>query len=255
MRRRENTVRWVLTLASLGIFVGAWQWYGSDPAHLATPPPSQVFPALGRALWHRGLLGDTAGTLLELVIGIAISLVFGVVVGFAIGLFPWAKETLDPLVDAIYAMPVIMLIPIIGVYTGLGFRGRIFIVFLYVALVIVVNTSTGVREIDGEILSTARAFGYRKLRLVTKIMFPAAVSHIAAGTAVGVSRAVHGAVTAEMLLVTANVGGFIVARQSEFDNAALLAGIAWTVVLGYGLYGLALWVERRATRWRAPARA
>lgn len=255
MRAREAIVRWTLTLAAVAAFIGAWQWYGSDPRHLATPPPSRVFPALWTALRGQGLLGDTVGTLIELVVGIAISLVVGVIFGFAIGLFPWAKETLDPLVDALYAMPVIMLIPIVGVYTGLGFRGRIFIVFMYVALVIVVNTSTGVREIDGEILSTARAFGYRRMRLVTKIMFPAAMAHIAAGTAVGVSRAVHGAVTAEMLLITANVGGFIIARQSEFDNEALLAGIVWTVILGYALYGLALWVERRATRWRQPRNA
>jgi ABC-type nitrate/sulfonate/bicarbonate transport system permease component len=251
MSRRTRQLAVVLRLLSLALVLGIWQWYGSMPEHVATPPPTKVFPALWDALLHEDLLGRTWGTLLEVVVGLAISLAFGIIVGFAIALFPWAKDTLDPLVDAAYAMPTIMLIPIIGVYTGLGFRGRIFIVFLYVALVIVVSTSVGVREIDEKLLETAHAFGLRGFSLFRKVMFPAALSHIAAGTAIGVSRAVRGAVAAELLLITANLGGFIIEMQAKFNNRALMAGILWTLFIGYALYEGALWLERRLTPWRA----
>jgi ABC-type nitrate/sulfonate/bicarbonate transport system permease component len=251
MSRRTRQLAVVLRLLSLALVLGIWQWYGSMPEHVATPPPTKVFPALWDALLHEDLLGRTWGTLLEVVVGLAISLAFGIIVGFAIALFPWAKDTLDPLVDAAYAMPTIMLIPIIGVYTGLGFRGRIFIVFLYVALVIVVSTSVGVREIDEKLLETAHAFGLRGFSLFRKVMFPAALSHIAAGTAIGVSRAVRGAVAAELLLITANLGGFIIEMQAKFNNRALIAGILWTLFIGYALYEGALWLERRLTPWRA----
>lgn len=243
----------VLRAASLAVLLLFWQWYGSLPAHVATPPPTRVFPALGKALLEENLLGRTGGTLLEVCVGLAVSLAFGLVVGFAIALFPWAKDTIDPLVDAAYAMPVTMLIPIIGIYTGLGFRGRVFIVFTYVALVIVISTATGVREVDQRLIETARAYGFAGIRLFRKVLFPAALAHIASGTAIGVSRAVRGAVTAELLLVTANLGGFLVQRQAVFDNEALLGGILWTLVLGYVMYELALWVQRRVTPWRQPA--
>jgi ABC-type nitrate/sulfonate/bicarbonate transport system permease component len=251
MSRRTRRIAVVLRLLSLALVLGAWQWYGSMPAHVATPPPTKVFPALWDALLHQDLLGRTWGTLVEVIVGLAISLAFGIIVGFAIALFPWAKDTLDPLVDAAYAMPTIMLIPIIGVYTGLGFRGRIFIVFLYVALVIVVSTSVGVREVDEKLLETARAFGLRGFSLFRKLLFPAALSHIAAGTAIGVSRAVRGAVAAELLLITANLGGFIIEMQAKFNNRALIAAILWTLFIGYAMYEGALWVERRLTPWRA----
>jgi ABC-type nitrate/sulfonate/bicarbonate transport system permease component len=250
MSRRTRQLAVVLRLLSLALVLGIWQWYGSMPEHVATPPPTKVFPALWDALLHEDLLGRTWGTLLEVVVGLAISLAFGIIVGFAIALFPWAKDTLDPLVDAAYAMPTIMLIPIIGVYTGLGFRGRIFIVFLYVALVIVVSTSVGVREIDEKLLETAHAFGLRGFSLFRKVMFPAALSHIAAGTAIGVSRAVRGAVAAELLLITANLGGFIIEMQAKFNNRALMAGILWTLFIGYALYDGALSLERLLTPWR-----
>lgn len=250
VRRSTRALGMALRAASLAVFLVLWQWYGDQPEHLATPGPREVFPALWNAFFQENLLGRTAGTLLEVLVGLAVSLVFGLVVGFAIALFPWAKDTLDPLVDAAYAMPVTMLIPIIGVYTGLGFRGRIFVVFTYVALVIVISTATGVREVDRQLVETARAYRFTGLALFRKVLFPAALAHIASGTAIGVSRAVRGAVTAELLLVTANLGGFLVKRQAVFDNKSLLGGILWTLLLGYLLYELALWVQRRLTPWQ-----
>jgi NitT/TauT family transport system permease protein len=250
MNRRQRLVGVALRLASLAAVFSYWQWYGSQPAHVATPPPTKVFPALWKALTSQGLVGDTLGTLGEVAVGLAVSLVFGIVVGFAIALFPWAKDTIDPLVDAVYAMPVTMLIPIVGVYTGLGFRGRIFIIFTYVALVIVISTSTGVREVEKGLIEASRAYRVDGFAFFRKVLFPAALAHIATGTAIGISRAVRGAVTAELLLVTANLGGYLVKKQAIFDNASLLAGILWTLVIGYALYEIALWVERRITPWR-----
>jgi NitT/TauT family transport system permease protein len=247
--RRLHLVGIGLRVLTIVLFVGLWQWYGSEPQHIATPPPTKVFPALWDALTTQDLLGRTGGTLVEVVVGLAVSLVFGLIVGFGIALFPWAKNTLDPLVDAVYAMPVTMLIPIIGVYTGLGFRGRVFIIFTYVALVIVVSTSTGVREVSSQLLETSRAYGCTGLAMFRKVMFPAALAHIASGTAIGVSRAVRGAVTAELLLVTANLGGYLVKAQSVFNNKALLGGIFWTLLIGYLLYAFALWVQRHLTPW------
>lgn len=242
-----------LRIASLALLIGLWQWYGQSSGNIATPPPSDVFPAIWHAITDQSLLSRTAGTLLAIAVGLAVSLVFGLVAGFAIGLFGWAKDTIDPLVDAAYAMPVTMLIPIVGVYTGLGFRGRVFIVFTYVAMVIVINTATGVRDVDKRFLETARSFGLRGLRLWRGVIFPAALAHISAGTALGVARATRGAVTAELLLVTTNLGGYLVTMQSAFKTSALLGGIIWTLLLGYALYALALWVERKITPWRSAA--
>ena len=250
MTARQRTIGIILRVVSLAVLLLLWEWYGSNPNNFATPPPSKVFPALWDAIKTQGLPDATLGTLAEIFVGLLVSVVFGLVVGFAIALFPWAKDTLDPLVDALYAMPVTMLIPIVGVYIGLGFQGRVFVVFTYVALIIVISTATGVREVDRGLVDTAKAYDVRGLDYFRKLLFPAALSHIASGLSIGVSRAVRGAVTAELLLVTVNLGAYIVRSQAIFNNAALLAGIFWTLVLGLVLYELALFVERRVTPWR-----
>jgi len=57
-------------------------------------------------------------------------------------------------------------------------------------------------------------------------------------------------VTAELLLIAANLGGFLLSSASRFDMPSLLAGIVWTLLLGYFLYAGAKMLERRLLRWR-----
>jgi ABC-type nitrate/sulfonate/bicarbonate transport system permease component len=247
-RRRATTMG--LRVLSLIALLALWQWYGSNPIHFATPPPTEVFPALWEGLTEGGLIGSTLGTLLTVSVGMAISIVLGLALGFAVALFPWAKNTLDPLLDAAYAMPVTMLIPIIGVYTGLDFRGRVFIVITYVLLVIVISTSTGVRDVPRDLLETGRAFGLRGWQMWKAVIFPSALSHIASGLSTGVARGIRGAITAELLLIAADLGAFILDAQARLQTDRLLAGILWTLLLGYALYAAALKLESRLLRWR-----
>jgi NitT/TauT family transport system permease protein len=250
MRRNRRATAIALRVASLAALLGIWQWYGSDPLHFATPPPTEVFPALWDMLVNGDLLEATAGTLATLAVGMVISIVLGLVFGFAIALFPWARNTLDPLVDAAYAMPVTMLIPIVGVYTGLDFRGRVFIVVTYVALVIVISTATGVRDVPRDLIEAGRAFGHKGWSLWRAVILPSAGSHIASGVSTGVARGIRGAVTAELLLIAANLGELILGAGASLATDQLLAAILWTLLLGYVLYASALKAETRLLRWR-----
>jgi ABC-type nitrate/sulfonate/bicarbonate transport system permease component len=248
--RNRRLAAFGLRTASILVLLAIWQWYGSDPIHFATPPPTKVFPALWDGLIHGKLLGATVGTLLTLAVGMAISIVLGVVIGFAVALFPWARNTLDPLIDAAYAMPVTMLIPVVGVYTGLDFRGRVFIVVSYVALVIVISTATGVRDVPRDLLETGRAFGLRGRQMWGAVILPSALAHIASGIATGVARGIRGAITAELLLIAADLGQFILKASASLNTDDLLAGILWTLLIGYVLYAAALKLESRLLRWR-----
>jgi NitT/TauT family transport system permease protein len=183
---------------------------------------------------------------------LVLSIVIGLALGFAIPLFPWARNTLDPLVDAAYAIPVTMLIPVIGIYVGLGFSGRVFLVFMFVAMIIVVNTSAGVRNVDPRLIEVGRSFGASGFSLWRKVIFPSALTHIASGLSLGVSRAFRAAIAGEILLITAGLGGFITAAAGLFQMPRLFAGIVWTVLMAYSMYAVALAVERRLLRWQDP---
>jgi ABC-type nitrate/sulfonate/bicarbonate transport system permease component len=248
---RIATRRWRVGVRALSLLVvlGLWQAYGTD--HVFTlPPPTDVIPAMRRAITSEDLLGRTLSTIASILVGFGVSVLIGVAVGSLIPLFPWARNTLDPLVDAAYAMPVTMLIPIAGVYLGLGFVGRVFIVVTFAAPVIVINVATGVREVPTALLEAARSFGARSLAIWRAVIFPSALPFIFAGLAIAVTRAVQGAIAAELLLSVVNLGHLMKTAGSTYDTPLLMAVILWTLLLGYGAYMASVAWENRALGWR-----
>ena len=242
--------KWGLRLASFLVFLAAWQWYGSKPEMFAIAPPSQVFPALYAAMLSGEILQAAAGTLYTMAIGYLLAVVIGVVVGFGIAVSVWARNTIEPLVNAAYSAPMALLIPILGAYIGLEFRGRLFLVMVWAVFVIIVNTAAGVREVPPSLLEMAQSFCLNPWSLYRKVIFPSALPYILVGLRLGAGRALRGAVTAEILMSTTNLGKFLIDAGSTFNMPKLLAGIVLVIFLGLVIIQGAEYLEHRILRWR-----
>lgn len=145
---------WLLRLASVAAFLGFWQWYGSQPTQYAVAPPSEVLPELVEGITNGVLPEAMLGTLEFMIVGLAIAAVLGIAIGLLIAASEVADNTLTPLVNSAYAAPITLLIPIIGVYTGIDFWGKVFLVVAFAIFVILINTEAGVRSV-----SAARSAG------------------------------------------------------------------------------------------------
>jgi ABC-type nitrate/sulfonate/bicarbonate transport system permease component len=252
-RLSRRAVFWLLRAASVVVFLGAWQWYGDQPYQFAVAPPTKVLPDLWEGIAGGEFVTAMLGTLQFMVVGLAIASVVGIGVGLLIAASEWADNTLTPLVNAAYASPMTLLIPIIGVYTGIDFWGKVWLVAAFAVFVILINTEAGVRAVAGDLLETAEAFSLTRRQIVWHVVAPATTPYIMAGMRLGIGRAFRGAIVADLLLAVANMGGVLVAAGSTFNVSTLLAGILFTTIVGYALMSLAELVERRLTRWRPAA--
>jgi ABC-type nitrate/sulfonate/bicarbonate transport system permease component len=169
-------------------------------------------------------------------------------VGSVIGLSRIGRWTLDPLVQAGNAAPMSVLIPILAIWFGFAVGGKIVLVFLFVVFIVSVNTAAGVSQAPATLMETARAFGVRGWRLYTKIVFPNALPAIMTGLRIGVARAIQGAILADLLLQSANLGGYLLTAGAALDMEALLAGILLVVLIGTGAMSGARWLESRIVR-------
>lgn len=243
----------IVRLVSTAVFLLAWQWYGSQPDQFAIPPPSRVAPALVDSIMRGGLLQAAVGTLTVAAVGFCIAAVLGVSMGLLIGNVRWADNTLTPLVNAAYAAPITMLVPIIGIYVGLGFTGKVALVVMFAFFVILINTEAGVRQVREDLVETARAFNATHSQILRSVMMPSTTPFIYSGLRLGVGRAVRGAIVAELLLLVSNLGAFLIRAGATFNMPRLMAGIVFTMLLGYVIMWFAGYVERRSLRWRGEA--
>ena len=172
----------LLQAGSLVVLFGLWEGVARagwvDP--LFVPAPSAVAGALGR-IGHSALAG-LADTLLKTAIAYAVSVVAGVTLGIAIGSVRALREVLNPFVVALYGMPKILVLPWIMLLFGFGTAPAIVYGTIHGLFPILVLVAGGVRDVDRTLIGVARAFGATPWQLYWKVVLPAVVPTVLAGS-------------------------------------------------------------------------
>jgi ABC-type nitrate/sulfonate/bicarbonate transport system permease component len=241
---------WAVRIASLVVFLLLWNWYGNQPTQYAVAPPADVFADLFENIKNGVLPHALLGTLAIMLTGLAIATVLGIAGGLLIGSSEVADNTLTPLVNAAITAPVTLLIPIIGVYTGIDFWGKVFLVVAFAVFVILINTEAGVRSVPASLIETAESYSVTRLQLVRHLILPATMPYILTGLRLGVGRAFRGAIVADLLLAVANLGEILVTSGSTFNASLLLASILFTTIVGVVLMAVFSQLETRLMPWR-----
>jgi NitT/TauT family transport system permease protein len=199
------------------------------------------------------LVATLAVSLQALVLGFCLSVVFGIPLGLLMGRYRRLESFLDLYMTALLTVPMISFIPFLVIAFGLGLHSRVWIVFLFAFVIIAINTTAGVRNVDPTLTEMARSFGARESELFIKVILPAAMPMIMAGLRLGMARAVLGMVTSEMILAVVGFGAMLMTLGASYNSPALFATILTIVLLAVGLLALIQYFDRRLIPWRAIA--
>jgi NitT/TauT family transport system permease protein len=237
----------VLSILSLAVL---WEVAGRTLDSLLIPPLSQIGAAWWRLLSSGKLLSNLTMSLATLAAGFFLAVLIGIVVGLLMGRFRAVEHFLDLYVNALMSAPMTAFVPVLIMWFGLGVQSRIAVVFLFAVFVIIINTMTGVKQVDRVFVEMAQSFGAREKEVFFKIILPAAMPAIMAGVRLGMGRAVKGMVTAEMLLTLTGIGAMIMQYGSAFATDALFAVILTVLIVAMVTMKLVQVVDRHLTGWK-----
>jgi ABC-type nitrate/sulfonate/bicarbonate transport system permease component len=238
----------VLSILSLAVL---WETVGRAMDSTLIPPLTQIGAAWWKLLSSGKLLANLGMSLTTLAIGFCLAAFVGVVLGVLMGRFRAIEHFFDLYVNALMSAPTTAFVPVLILWFGLGMESRIAVVFLFAIFVIIINTMTGVKQVDTVLLEMARSFGAREREIFFKIMLPAALPAIMAGLRLGMGRAVKGMVTAEMLLTLTGIGAMIMQYGSSFATDSLFAVILTILLVALLAMKAVQWIDRRLTGWKA----
>ncbi|HEV8721812.1 MAG TPA: ABC transporter permease [Candidatus Binatia bacterium] len=237
----------ILSILSLAIL---WEVAGRMLDSVLIPPLSQIGAAWWRLLASGKLLSNLTASLATLIAGFFLAVLFGVVIGLLMGRFRAVEHFLDLYVNALMSAPTTAFVPVLILWFGLGMESRIAVVFLFAVFVIIINTMTGVKQVDSVFVEMARSFGAKEKEIFFKIILPAAMPAIMAGVRLGMGRAVKGMVTAEMLLTLTGIGAMIMQYGSAFATDSLFAVILTILIIAMITMKLVQWLDQRLTGWK-----
>jgi ABC-type nitrate/sulfonate/bicarbonate transport system permease component len=240
--------------AAVAVFFVVWEFFGRrmDPIFMA--PPSAIFEA-GIELTKSGALRKAmVESLAPFAVGLALTIVIGILIGILIAQWRTLEYILDPFINALYAIPRIALVPLIILWAGLEFAGKVTILVSVAVFPIIVNTYSGIRDVRGAMIEIGRAYGATDTQIFFKIILPAAIPFIMAGIRLAVGLAIIGIVVAEFFTAISGLGGMIVEYANVFATAKLFVPIIVIAIVGVVLTECVMWLERRLSRWRQSER-
>jgi NitT/TauT family transport system permease protein len=237
----------VLSIVSLAIL---WETVGRALDSTLIPPLTQIGAAWWKLFSSGKLIANLSMSLTTLVTGFCLAAFIGVVIGLLMGRFRAIEHFLDLYVNALMSAPTTAFVPVLILWLGLGMESRIAVVFLFAIFVIIINTMTGVKQVDTVLVEMARSFGAKEREIFFKIMLPAALPAIMAGLRLGMGRAVKGMVTAEMLLTLTGIGALIMQYGSSFATDSLFAVILTILLVAMAAMKAVQWIDRRLTGWK-----
>jgi ABC-type nitrate/sulfonate/bicarbonate transport system permease component len=239
----------LLTVALLAAFVAVWQGVASlesvDDLTLASPV--ETFEAL-RDDWS--LLWDNAAvTLVEVLLGLAISVAAGTFFAIAMHLFRPLRDAAYPLLVASQAIPIVVLAPIFVLAFDYGIGPKLAIVALICFFPITVNLLDGLRSAPPELLKLTRSFGASRLRILRTVELPASLPYLFSGLKIAATVSVIGAVFGEWAGADEGLGRLVLLGNNQLQTPRVYAGIVILTLMAVALFALAVLAERVACPW------
>jgi NitT/TauT family transport system permease protein len=240
----------MLQLAVLAALLLVWEIAARGANQLMVTTPSHIAVAIWDLTRNGELVGATLDSMSSLVVGFAIAAVLGIVIGFLMGTNRTAELILDPYINALYAMPLVALIPILMLWVGIGYTAKVVIVVLFSVFPVIINTVTGVKNVDSHYLDIGKAFMATRFMVYRKIIAPYALPYVASGLRIALGRGIIAMIVAEFLTAITGLGGLIINYTNAFETAKAFAPVLVVALLANVLTIGVQKVEQRLGRWR-----
>jgi ABC-type nitrate/sulfonate/bicarbonate transport system permease component len=248
-RTRDRLLNVLSPLALLGIWELCARFGAIDTRFF--PAPSSVISALVEMLRTGELITHTVISMQRLVYGTLVGAVPALVLGIAMGLNRAVRAVFDPLIAATYPVPKSAILPLALLIFGLGEGSKIFMVAIGVFFPLVINTTTGVLEINKIYLDVGRNYKANRWSTFWTIALPGALPVIMTGFKLGIGIGLVLIAVAEMVGAKSGLGYLIWSAWSTFAVEQMYVGLFVIAIIGF-LITLGLnELERVINPWKA----
>ena len=182
-------------------------------------------------------------------LGFAISIVVGVLLGFLVGSSRMAYAAIYPLLVGFNAVPKAAIVPILIVWFGIGIGPGILTAFLISFFPITVNIATGLATLEPELEDVLRVLGAKRWDVLVKVGLPRSMPYFYGSLKIAITLAFVGTVLAEMTAGDSGIGYLMQTAGSQQRMPLAFAGLVVIGVMAMAMYELFSLIEKRTTGW------
>lgn len=248
----QNQQHLFLGLIGTAIFFIIWEIITRirlvNPIFLSSP--TEVLQTVGQMFISGKIFPHLFISAQEFSIGFILAGSLGVILGLLIGWYRKLESSTSSLIYGLYSTPSIAILPLVIIWVGLGIWSKIVTVFLGAFFPVLINTISGVKNLDPNLISLARSFGAKDRQIFKTIIFPASLPYILTGLKIAIPRALIGMLLGEFFVSNQGLGYLITFYGSTFQTSKLLAVVVIVVTISITLNKLLTLAGKNFRSWK-----
>ena len=237
-------------LAVLWSLSSAFEWV--DP--IFWPSPGAVwrkFVEISSDGYRNFTLWEHIGwSLYRILMGFGLGCLLGIPLGFAMGLSRVVRGMFDPIVEFFRPIPPLAFIPLVIIWSGIGERSKILLLFLAALWIMTIAARAGVSSVKISKIHAAYTLGVNRRQLLFRVIFPNALPEIFTGMRVAMGVCWGTVVAAELVAAESGVGFMIMVASVFLSTDIVVMGVVIIGVIGYGIDILMRKLEAALVPWK-----
>jgi NitT/TauT family transport system permease protein len=224
-----------------------------QPSPLFLPAPSSLVAEF--FLTPSLFLYNAWLTLINTLLGFALSVVIGISLAIAIVYSRLLESTIYTALVAMNNVPKVALAPLFVIWLGTGDKSKIGMAFMIAIFAVVISAVLGLRSVDPDVLDLGRSMKGSGPKMLMKIRFPNALPSIFAGMKVAIALALVGAIVGEFVAAQHGLGYVILAAQGVFETKRVFVALLLLAIMGTVLFYLIELIEKKMIPWHVSQRS
>ncbi|MFD2923291.1 ABC transporter permease [Halobacillus naozhouensis] len=214
------------------------------------PAPSVVLEEIVGMAQEGELWGHISITLYRVFAGFLLGMAAATILGAATGYISIVEKVLDPMLQALRAIPSLAWVPLFVLWIGIGEASKITLVAVGVFFPIYLNLTSGIQGVDRKLIEVGRMYHFSSLQQIRKIIFPAALPSFLVGVRSGLSLGWMFVVAAELLGASQGLGYLMVFGQNTSSPELVIGSIVLFAIFGKITDEILKRIQTRTLRWQ-----
>ena len=236
-------------------FLLGWQLLAIGPMQkTALPAVTEALTTLTAMFATAAFWEQVAVTTATALIGLAVAIVVGVVFGILIGTSELLRYATSAVLEFIKPIPPIVILPIVVLILGPTLEMTVLLVTIGCAIPILMQTVSGVFDVDPVRVATARSYGMGQTEILRRVVLPSASPFIATAIRVASPAALMVTVVAGLRGGGPGLGKALYQAQTAGDSPRIYALIIVLGLLGLVFQAASQIFEAKMLHWHESQR-
>lgn len=189
-------------------------------------------------------------TLYRVLLGSFYAMIVGTILGLLMGYSEKIRQMVSPIVNSIRQIPIMAWVPLSIIWFGLGEGPTIYLIFMSAVFPLIINTMSGVIDIDPNYIYAARSMGANTAAIYRDIIIPGALPGFMTGLRLAVGSGWMSVICAEFIATSKGFGYLMIEAQERLQTSKLYALMIMSAVVGFLIDQIIRFLEKKLTGWR-----